>query len=185
MQRFQLLPLAAGPPQGFAIQVDPLARHPPSFQQPWQQYRLQGARWEQGKDPREGVMGRNAVGKLKKGPQEGFVHFPPFRDLDKILTPSQYPTEAQDDEVDQRVFEILSLPTGIWDRLQRLHQGTRHCGHMKSLHSQANGIPLYILTPPFYKGCSAFAVAGGHRCPQPALVNVKVCGWAAGPQPDR
>jgi hypothetical protein len=87
MQRFQFLALPPGPPQRFSIQVHPVARQSPPFQPPGQYHRLQGRRLEHGKDARESVMGRNAVGHLQEGAKERFVDSAPSRHLHKIITP--------------------------------------------------------------------------------------------------
>src|SRR5215470_16224095 len=42
-------------------------------------------------------------------------------------------TAPQNNNVDQRVFEMLTLAAGLSNRLQPLHQGTRHCGHAPSV----------------------------------------------------
>src|SRR5215813_2354210 len=103
-------------------------------------------------------MGWNAIRELQKRPKELLIQFRPFGDLDKIVTPREHPTEAQDDNVDQRVFEILALAAGIANRLQPLHQGTRHHRHEHSCSLQNNRAALSILTPSFYKDRSAFTV---------------------------
>jgi hypothetical protein len=56
------------------------------------------------------------------------------------------------------MFEILTLAAGISNRLQPLHQGTRHCGHAHSFYCQDNRAAFSILTPSFYKGPSASPV---------------------------
>src|SRR5262249_19863517 len=60
------------------------------------------------------------------------VPFGPFRDLHKIFTPPKHPTKPYDDNVDQRVFEILVLAARVGNRLQSLHQGARLRRHRHS-----------------------------------------------------
>jgi hypothetical protein len=50
------------------------------------------------------------------------MHFGPFHDLHKIITAREHPAKAQDDNVDQPVFEILALAAGIDTLLHPLHQ---------------------------------------------------------------
>src|SRR5262245_17306726 len=88
------------------------------------------------------------------------MHFRPFGNLHKILTAREHPTETQDDNVDQRVFEILALATRVGNRLQPLYQGTRPRGHEHSFCLRAICAALSILTPSFYKGRSAFTLGG-------------------------
>src|SRR5712691_1731538 len=87
------------------------------------------------------------------------MHFRPFRNLHKIITTCEHPTEAQDDNVHQAMFEILPLAAGISKRLQPLHQGTRHNRHAYSFYLRETCAAVSILTPSFYKGRSAFAVS--------------------------
>jgi hypothetical protein len=80
--------------QGFPSQVNPVARQPAPLQEPRQQYLLQGRGREHGKDASERVMGGNPMGQLQKRAKERLVHCGPFRDLHKIITARQHPTEA-------------------------------------------------------------------------------------------
>src|ERR1043166_8580315 len=83
----------------------------------------------------------------------------PFRHLHKILTARQHSPETQDDDVHERMFEILSLSARIHNRLQPLHQCAGRRGHTPSFDLWQTWAALSILTPSFYKGLSAFAVA--------------------------
>src|SRR5262249_13037786 len=82
----------------------------------------------------------------------------PFRNLHKILTARQHPTETQDDDVYERVFEILSWSARIPNRLQPLHQCVGRRGHTPSFGLRQYYAALSILTSSFHKGLSAFAV---------------------------
>src|ERR1043165_3191183 len=82
----------------------------------------------------------------------------PFRHLHKILTARQHSPETQDDDVHERMFEILSLSARIHNRLQPLHQCAGRRGHTPSFDLWQTWAALSILTPSFYKGLSAFAV---------------------------
>src|SRR4029077_3528201 len=104
-------------------------------------------------------MGRNAMGQLQKGPQERFVEVTPRRQLHKILTPRQHPTKPEHNDIDQWVFEILTLAPGIRNHLQLFHQGTRHRGHTHSFRLHKTCAAFSILTPSFYKDLSAFSVS--------------------------
>ena len=69
----------------------------------------------------------------------------------KVLTPRQHATEAQQDEINQRMFEVLVRAARIRDRLQPLHQGTRHKGHTLSFLLQHSASSLCTRTSFFYK----------------------------------
>src|SRR5919106_5920487 len=111
------------------------------------------------------------------------MEFRPFLHLHKILTARQHPTEPQDDNVDQRVFEILPLAAGVGNCLQPFHEGTRHRGHIHPSSLHKIGAALSILTPSFYKSPSAFAVPlRGTREPAASLATaVKVLAGVQAP----
>src|SRR5882724_6320901 len=96
-------------------------------------------------------MGRDAMGQLQKGAKERLVDFGPFCHLPKVITAREHATEAQDDKVNQGMFEILPWAAGIGDSLKPLHEGTRLRSHPHSFRPGENcGTPV-LLTPSLYR----------------------------------
>jgi hypothetical protein len=112
--------------------MDRVACQGPPLLQLGDERALQGGGLDGGEDTTEGVMGRDAVGQLQKHPQGVMVVSRPVGDLDEVFAIRQHAAEADQKDIDEEMFEVASLPTGIGESLQLIEQCAGSADHRDS-----------------------------------------------------
>src|SRR5215467_10973878 len=114
MQRSQTARPVESPPQGLAIDGNDLVvsrrcrGRLPSLLKPSDQTALQRQRTDSLEDPPKGIMGRNAVGKFEKAPEEALLRPAELLDLDEVIATAQHSAEADQQHIDQTMPQILT-----------------------------------------------------------------------------
>jgi hypothetical protein len=87
------------------------------FLEPGQQDALQSARLNHSEDAREGIMRGDAIGQCQEGAEEVEVVLCEGGNLNEVIAAGQGSTEAEEDDIEELVSEVLALPPRIGQRL--------------------------------------------------------------------